>query len=89
MPIHRVSTINGHIDRLEDAVKQLREELQGRDPNANVFSEYALNPDDFKKDFRDIKPDDLEYKASQVTTALKLVMGLRKPDKTAKLHKSR
>lgn len=88
MPIVRKKVAEKHLKRFDERVSALRAVLSGTEPNENLADLYALNMDDYKRDFVEINAEDLAYAIADIQTSAKELKkaGALKADK---LHKSR
>jgi len=59
-----------HIEKLERNYRELRQILNGDEPNPNIWDQYSLNPDDYKRDFTEINLTELNYAVGSLKSAL-------------------
>ena len=86
MPIVKRSDVDRHLKELRKRVAELEKCLVGEEPNTNLSDHYALNPDDFKRDFVTIDKEGLEYALDDLATVIKVIKRLPK-QKAPKLHR--
>lgn len=85
MPVRRMSLIQQHLKRLDQAVDELKTVMKDQEPPADLCHLYTPNHEDYKRDFRYIDPDELDYKLGQLVEAIKLIKQLKKSCKEDRL----
>ena len=71
MPVVRKSNAQKHLSQLNESVNTLRKVLEGSEPNPNTWDIFALNEDDYSRDFMHIDPTDLGYALSALEGVIK------------------
>lgn len=85
MPIVRKSKSDHHLNQLEDRINKLKLIMQGVEPNPSLWNLYALNENDYKRDFSEIDSSDLSIALGDIENAIKELKKL-KTLKAEKLH---
>jgi len=85
MPIVRKSKTDHHLEQLEERIEKLKLVMHGSEPNPNLWNLYALNENDYKRDFSEIDQSDLSIALGDVENAIK-ELKKAKTIKAEKLH---
>ena len=78
MPILRKTDLQTHVYEFDDRCEKLRHALIGESPNSNVYDQYSLNPDDFKRDFVEINLQQIDYSISDLSASLKKLKAINR-----------
>jgi hypothetical protein len=78
MPIIRRRELAPHLVEFDDRCQRLRDALIGGNPNPNVFRRYALNPDDFRRDFTELDARELDYAIDDLIVSLKALKKVKR-----------
>ena len=71
MPIVRKSKAQRHLERLEERIEKLKEVLQGKEPNINLWNFYSLNETDYLRDFTEVEQSELSIALGDIENAIK------------------
>jgi hypothetical protein len=71
MPITHQVDLQHLKAEFDERCEKLRHVLIGSSPNRNVFDQYSLNPDDFKRDFIELDEKQLLFAIEDLQTCLK------------------
>jgi deoxyribodipyrimidine photolyase-like uncharacterized protein len=88
MPIARKSKADHQLRQLEHRIKKLKLVMQGKEPNSSLWNFYALNENDYKRDFTEIDQSDLSVALGDIETAIKELKKV-KTLKADKLHRDK
>jgi len=77
MTIIKKTTMEIHIQKFEQSYQELRQIINGTDPNPNIYDQYSLNPDDYKRDFMEINPAALTYAINACKSSLACLARLK------------
>jgi len=70
MTLIRKTKMEKHINRFEQDYQKLREVLNGTELNMNIWDQHSKNPDDHRRDFIEINPEDLSYAIADCRSSL-------------------
>ncbi len=59
-----------HIEKLDQNYRAIRDILEGAEPNENIYEQYSLNPDDYKRDFVEVNLTRLNYAIDSYKSSL-------------------
>lgn len=88
MPIVRKTVASKHLKHLKERLKTLESELQGSTPNENIWNQYSVSAEDYRRDFVEIDSDDLSYALSDLEASIKVLKKVNTL-KASKLHPGR
>ena len=71
MPIVRKSKSQQHFKRLQARVEVLSKVMQGVEPNRGLWNFYALNEEDYIRDFVEVDQAELSLALDDLTSAVK------------------
>ncbi len=77
MAIIRTTEIEIHLEKLERNFLELKEIIKGTEPNQNIWDQYSLNPDDYRRDFIEINLTRLDYAIDSYKSSLAQLAKLR------------
>jgi len=71
MPIVRKSKATHHLEQLKERIEKLKQVMHGTEPNAGLWNLYALNENDYKRDFTEVDQSDLAIALGDVENAIR------------------
>lgn len=71
MPIVRKSKFAHLFSELQKRIDNLKNIMEGKEPNENLWNFYALNEGDYKRDFTEIEQSELLLALGDVDNAIK------------------
>lgn len=78
MPIIRQEDLRHLKSEFDERCEKLRHVLIGMSPNRNVFDQYSLNPEDFKRDYVELDEKQLTFAIDDFQTCLKKLKQIKK-----------
>jgi hypothetical protein len=73
MAIFRKVDLQKHIVEFDERCTKLRAAIKGSEPHPNVWDQFSLNPDDFKRDYVELHLEDIRYKLEDFKASLKIL----------------